>query len=83
MARLEGKNIADYYHSQGQNSLWAVHSLPAWYQVRKEQREICLLVGEAAVDRHGMLNEHIETTDPLFPSNYFKQPPFSSNLPHC
>ena len=40
-------------------------------------------MGEAATDRHGILKQHTEATDPLFPHNYFKLAPFSLNLFHC
>ena len=47
-----------------------------------KSRDIRSLMGETATDRHGILKQDTEATDPLFPHNYFKLTPFSLNLFH-
>lgn len=47
---LEGKPIADNYHSQGQNPMWAVECFSASHGVIEEQGKIDSSMGEAAAE---------------------------------
>lgn len=68
---LEGMNIARDYCSEC-TILWGQFSSFLPRINMKEQREIHSLMGEPAADRHGILKQLIEATDPLFPCNFFK-----------
>lgn len=78
----EGEHIVDITTILNDKILWTQFSSFFLVSSWKEQKDICSLMG-AAADRHRILKQHTEETDPLFPHNNFKLTPFSLNLFHC
>lgn len=65
MARLEGKSIADYYHSQGQNSLWAVYSLTGLVSGQERAKRDLFVGGGGSILKQLTLSFPLTTSNSL------------------